>query len=250
MSIQASIEHKLADEFDASVGSVVQSVSSTSTEMLDSATAMSTTAEEATQRSQTVAAASEQASTNVQTVASAAEELSSSIDEIGRQVTKSSEISANAVKEAHNADEMIQGLASAAQQIGEVVELITDIAEQTNLLALNATIESARAGDAGKGFAVVANEVKTLASQTSKATEEISRQIGDIQGAYVQNLKKLSTYGQAIERRELPVERGLALSDDDKLRRVVIHDFMCNFRIDRRAIERRRGVPCRIAARR
>ena len=116
-------------------------------------------------------------------MASAADELSASIDEIGRQVIQSSEISSTAVSEAESADEMIQGLAASAQKIGEVVALITDIAEQTNLLALNATIESARAGDAGKGFAVVANEVKTLAGQTAQATEEISRQIGDIQGA-------------------------------------------------------------------
>ena len=131
----------------------------------------------------TVASAAEEATINVQTVASAAEELSASISEISSQVGRSSQIAQQATDEADKTNAQIQGLAEAAQKIGEVVNLITDIAEQTNLLALNATIEAARAGDAGKGFAVVASEVKNLATQTAKATEEIGKQIGDIQSA-------------------------------------------------------------------
>ena len=162
----------LNTNFDNSVGNILGTVTSALTEMKTTAESMSKTADDTMQKS--TAAASEQASANVQTVASAAEELSVSIDEIGRQVTKSSDISAHAVNEAHSADEMIQGLAASAQKIGEVVELITGIAEQTNLLALNATIESARAGDAGKGFAVVANEVNEIATTIASAVEEQS----------------------------------------------------------------------------
>jgi len=174
---------KLANDFEASVGTVVNQVSSAATEMRSSSEAMSATAEETTRQSAAVAAASEQASANVQTVASAAEELSSSIAEISRQVAQASEIASAAVREAEATNVKVQGLANAANKIGEVVALITDIAEQTNLLALNATIEAARAGDAGKGFAVVASEVKNLANQTAKATDEIGAQIAGIQSA-------------------------------------------------------------------
>ena len=128
-----------------------------------------------------MAAASEESSANVQTVASATEELSASISEISRQVGHSSRIAAQAVSEAGKANEMVQGLAGASQKIGDIVALINEIADQTNLLALNATIEAARAGDAGKGFAVVAAEVKNLATQTARATEEIGAQITNVQ---------------------------------------------------------------------
>jgi methyl-accepting chemotaxis protein len=169
--------------FDANVKIALETVSSAATEMHASAQAMTNTAEQSSQRSSTVAAASEEATVNIQTVASAAEELSASVGEISRQVRESSSIAEKAVQEAAATNEKVQGLADAAQKIGEVVNLINDIASQTNLLALNATIEAARAGDAGKGFAVVASEVKSLATQTGKATEEIGGQIHEIQEA-------------------------------------------------------------------
>jgi methyl-accepting chemotaxis protein len=126
-------------------------------------------------------AVAEQASANVSTVAAASEEISSAISEIARQVETSSQGTSKAVSEVEHANATIGGLAESAHKIGEIVSLINDIAAQTNLLALDATIEASRAGEAGKGFAVVASEVKQLASQTAKATEEISSQISTIQ---------------------------------------------------------------------
>ncbi len=157
----------LADDFEANVKSVVQTVASSSTEM------------EAT--AQTLSAAAEETSSQANTVAAAAEELSASVDEITRQVTTSSKIVNEAVVEAQKSEQLVAGLIEAATKIGEVTALISDIADQTNLLALNATIEAARAGEAGKGFAVVASEVKSLAAETANATEEIGLQIKDIQ---------------------------------------------------------------------
>ncbi len=165
------------------VGDVVDIVSSSSMELQSTAQSMASTAEETSKQSEAVAAASEEATTNVQTVASAAEQMSKSIEEIGQQVEKSSSIAGRAVSEADRTNVTVEGLAEAAQKIGEVVELISNIASQTNLLALNATIEAARAGDAGKGFAVVASEVKSLANQTAKATEDIAAQISGMQDA-------------------------------------------------------------------
>lgn len=172
---------RVADSFEASVGDIVGSVVSAAGNLRSIAQNMRQTAAVGSESATQVVSAAEEASANVQTVAAASEELSAAISEIGQQVTRSSDISAEAVTEAGRANEMVQGLAQAAARIGEVVKLINDIASQTNLLALNATIEAARAGDAGKGFAVVANEVKALANQTAKATEEIGSQITGIQ---------------------------------------------------------------------
>jgi methyl-accepting chemotaxis protein len=188
----------LADTFEAGIKGVVNSVASQATEMQSSAEAMTHTAEQATHQATAVAASVEEASANVQTVASSAEELSSSVLEIGRQVEQSSKIAGQAVVEADKTNATVEGLNKTAQRIGEVVQLIETIASQTNLLALNATIEAARAGDAGKGFAVVASEVKSLASQTAKATEDIRAQIGDIQGATGQTVEAIRSIGATI----------------------------------------------------
>ncbi|HEX9464564.1 MAG TPA: cache domain-containing protein [Alphaproteobacteria bacterium] len=195
-----SAMNKLADEFEASVKTIVQTVSSATTELQATARSMSATADDANRQSAAVASASAQASTNVQTVASAAEELSSSIAEIGRQVSDSARVAGEAKTQAERTNAEIQGLASAAQRIGDVIKLINDIAGQTNLLALNATIEAARAGDAGKGFAVVASEVKSLANQTAKATEEISAKIAEMQTATGASVAAVQTIGQTIDR--------------------------------------------------
>ncbi len=174
---------KTADDFEASIGSIVATLSAESSAMRASAETLSAGAEEANRQSSAAAAAANQASSNVQTAASASESLSHSITDIGRKVSQSAEATAKAGEEAKRADEKVQGLADAARQIGKVTELITDIANQTHMLALNTTIEASRAGDTGRDFAVVASEVKNLAARTSEATAEISAQIAAVQTA-------------------------------------------------------------------
>ena len=173
---------ELADRFEQVVKGVANNVSSAATEMEATAQEMSSTAEQTSQQSAIVTSASDEVTSNVQTVATTAEELSASISEIARQVTKSAAVASIAVQEAESTSQTVHSLSTAASEIGEVVTLINEIAGQTNLLALNATIEAARAGEAGKGFAVVAQEVKNLANQTAKATDDIARQINTVQG--------------------------------------------------------------------
>ena len=172
---------ELVAQFEADSNEILTGVSAAASQMNTTSGEMSSVAQDTALRSNTVAAAAEEASVNVQTVAAAAEELSCSIEEINRQVSESSQIASDAVSKADANIATIKGLEEASNRIGEVVGLISDIAEQTNLLALNATIEAARAGEAGKGFAVVASEVKNLANQTAKATEDISGQVDEMQ---------------------------------------------------------------------
>ncbi|MCA1242622.1 methyl-accepting chemotaxis protein [Stappia stellulata] len=172
---------RLTSDFDASAAQLLRSVAHSVENLNAAAGELTGAAENTSAQSTAVAAASEEASSNVGTVAAAAEELSASVSEISRQVRTSADIAESAVSQAKQTNTKIEGLSVAASRIGEVVKLINDIAEQTNLLALNATIEAARAGEAGKGFAVVAAEVKELATQTSKATDEIVTQIQQVQ---------------------------------------------------------------------
>jgi len=192
--------HKLAQEFEAAVGNIVETVSKASTELEASAGTLTQTAQTTQELAGSVAATSEQASANVQSVASATEELTSSVNEIARQVHESSQIAREAVTQAQQTDTRIGALSQAAGRIGDVVKLITAIAEQTNLLALNATIEAARAGEAGRGFAVVASEVKQLATQTAKATEEIGTHIAGMQVATQESVASIKEIGGTIGR--------------------------------------------------
>ncbi len=190
---------RTASHFELRVGRLVGQLASGAADLEGTARALSMTAARTDDQAGAVATAAQEASAGVQTVAAAAEELSASILEISRQVAQSSRITGQAVEDARRTDAIVRALAENAQKIGDVVQLISNIAMQTNLLALNATIEAARAGDAGKGFAVVASEVKSLATQTARATEEIGAQIAEIQGATVQAVSAIHGIGTTIE---------------------------------------------------
>lgn len=196
---QQAAMHRMADEFEASVAGIVGTVSSSATELEKSAQGMSSTAEQTNRQSTAVAAAAAQATSNVQTVAAAAEQLAASITEISRQVAQSATVAKQAVDETTRTNATVTSLSVEAEAIGDVVKLISEIASQTNLLALNATIEAARAGDAGKGFAVVASEVKNLATQTAKATDDISAKIQSIQQATGQSVSAIQSIARIIE---------------------------------------------------
>jgi methyl-accepting chemotaxis protein len=188
------------DRLSASFRSIIDTVGAASTELEATASSLSGTAKSTTELTAVVTNASETASANVQAVAAATEELSGSVNEIARQVQESNRIASEAVEQARKTDSRIIALSQAAAKIGDVVKLITAVAEQTNLLALNATIEAARAGESGKGFAVVAQEVKALAGQTGKATDEIRMQIATMQEATQESVAAIKEIGTTIAR--------------------------------------------------
>jgi methyl-accepting chemotaxis protein len=188
----------LTRQFEDRAGEMVGQVSTSATELAATAKSMTDIADRTTQQSTNVSAAAQEASANVQMVATAAEELTASIAEITRQVAGANQVAYRAKEDAGRTDDVVRELASCADKIGEVVGLIGNIAGQTNLLALNATIEAARAGEAGKGFAVVASEVKSLASQTTKATDDIAKQITRIQTATREAVLSIEGIGKTI----------------------------------------------------
>jgi methyl-accepting chemotaxis protein len=192
--------NQFVEAFRAKIDGIIEQVMSSSGRFEKDAQQLSLTAHATAEMSGQSADASRQASEHVRSAATASDELSKSIVEISRRVQDSNSVAADAVKQANATDERIAELSAAGDRIGDVVKLITSIAEQTNLLALNATIEAARAGDAGRGFAVVAQEVKNLAGQTAKATEEISSHIVNMQRATGESVEAIKAIGQTIER--------------------------------------------------
>ncbi|MBX9773632.1 MAG: HAMP domain-containing protein [Xanthobacteraceae bacterium] len=199
-AMRKSAMHRVADEFEMTVGSIVGIVSSAAVRLEESAAHLAKAAETTERLSGIVASASHEASTNVSSVAAAADRLATSVSQVGEHVRESRRIGSTAVTQAQDTDTRINELSDAAQRIGDVVELINAIAKQTNLLALNATIEAARAGAAGRGFAVVAQEVKTLATETGKATGEIGAQIAGIQAVTADSVAAMKDIKNTIDR--------------------------------------------------
>jgi methyl-accepting chemotaxis protein len=191
---------RLAAEFEQAVGQVVTGVSTAAGEMQSLAQRLTSVVGDTRQRTNEVASASRQSSESISAVAAATEEVAVSIREISRQVSDSSQMTADAARQADRTNGDINGLADAANRIGAIVEVINGIASQTNLLALNATIEAARAGEAGKGFAVVASEVKSLATQTAKATDEVGQQIDTIQSLVRHSVDAIRAIGGTVTR--------------------------------------------------
>ncbi len=190
----------LATNFEASVGKIVSELGTSASDLQRNAASLTSTSQETSQLSVAVASATEEASASVATVASASEELSASIEAINQQVATSRQIALEAVEEVKTTNTSLSALTDAAAQIGDVMQLIQNIAGQTNLLALNATIEAARAGEAGKGFAVVANEVKALATQTGKATQDIAEKIQVMQDVSATVIQAVQSVSETVER--------------------------------------------------
>jgi methyl-accepting chemotaxis protein len=222
---RAAMEN-LADDFERSVNGIVRSVATAAAGMQTTAQSMTATASDVSARAATVGAAAERSSNDVATVAAAAEELSRSVTEIARQVTQSSEIAGKAVGDVERTNATVKLLSSGAEKIGEVVQLIHSIAAQTNLLALNATIEAARAGESGRGFAVVASEVKALASQTARATEEISAQVAAMQAATSDAVLSIGGItGTIAQMSEITVSISSAIEEQGAATREIAHNI-------------------------